>query len=94
MVTSLIKSRNFIKPPVLKVFERRSRVDLETVHTSRKFLATPLPGDSPMIVILIGMYLPSHSSNFVVIRHGLDKLHSVKGLAKAGKQREQFKSIV
>lgn len=68
MVTSLIKSRNFIKPPVLKVFERRSRVDLETVHTSRKFLATSLPGDSLMIVILIiGMYLPSHSSNFVVI---------------------------
>ena len=68
MITSvLIKSRNFIEPPALKVFERRSRLDLETVDTSRKFLATPLPGDSPMIVTLIVMYLPSHSSNFVVI---------------------------
>ena len=37
MITSvLIKSRNFIKPPALKVFERRSRVDLQTVHTSTK----------------------------------------------------------
>ena len=69
MITSvLIKSRKFIEPPALKVFERRSRVDLETpIPLLRKFLATPLPSDSPIIVILIGMYLPSHSSNFVVI---------------------------